>query len=226
MSKLLYSWLFNGPSEHHFTTQTSTFNHFLNGASTMLNNVFNQTTVRAPVFGRHQFFGTSEHYGKAHGSLLSGWMNYIYTACCLFPTSSNILILPSQFWQIRFESCWLHCSKCRILVLLRYLRTLPLAVLQYASEVNISEMKPASVSFELFFTEASSKRPMWSLNFMGFVVVDFYLFVCFSCSDLIGYLLFTPDLCTPAEFLNRYDQPMDVVLDNGKLWLICQLFKS
>ena len=42
------------------------------------------------------------------------------TACCWFPTSSNILILPSQFWQIRFESYWLHCSKCRILVLLRY----------------------------------------------------------------------------------------------------------
>ena len=80
----------------------------------------NASTVRAPVFGRHQFFGTSEHYGKAHGSLLSGWMNYNYTACCWFPTSSNILILPSQFWQIRFESCWLHCSKCRILVLLRY----------------------------------------------------------------------------------------------------------
>ena len=80
-----------------------------------------QGTVRAPVFGRHQFFGTSEHYGKAHGSLLSGWMNYNYTACCWFPTSSNILILPSQFWQIRFESCWLHCSKCRILVLFGYL---------------------------------------------------------------------------------------------------------
>ena len=32
----------------------------------------NTHTVRAPVFGRHQFFGTSEHYGKAHGSLLSG----------------------------------------------------------------------------------------------------------------------------------------------------------
>ena len=78
-------------------------------------------TVRAPVFGRHQFYGTSEHYGKAHGSLLSGWMDYNYTACCWFPTSSNILILPSQFWQIRFESYWLHCSKCRILVLLRYL---------------------------------------------------------------------------------------------------------
>ena len=78
------------------------------------------STVRAPVFTRHQFFGTSEHYGKAHGSLLSGWMNYNYTACCWFPTSSNILILPSQFCQIRFESCWLHCSKCRILVLLRY----------------------------------------------------------------------------------------------------------
>ena len=44
-------------------------------------------------------------------------MNYNYSACCWFPTSSNILILPSQFWQIRFESYWLHCSKCRILVL-------------------------------------------------------------------------------------------------------------
>ena len=79
------------------------------------------STVRAPVFDRHQFFGTSEHYGKAHGSLSYGWMNYNYTACCWFPTSSNVLILPSQFWQMRFESCWLHCSKCRILVLLRYL---------------------------------------------------------------------------------------------------------
>ena len=49
------------------------------------------------------------------------WMNdYNYTGCCWFPTSSNILILPSQFWQIRFESYWLHWSKCRILVLLRY----------------------------------------------------------------------------------------------------------
>ena len=82
---------------------------------------YGTSTVRAPVFGRHQFFGTSEHYGKAHGSLLSGWMNYNYTACCWFPASSNILILPSQFWQIRFESCWLHCSKCRILVFLWYL---------------------------------------------------------------------------------------------------------
>ena len=82
---------------------------------------YNCSTVRAPVFGRHQFFGTSEHYGNAHGSLLSGWMNYNYTACCWFPTSSNILILPSQFWQIRFESCWLHCLKCRVLVLLWYI---------------------------------------------------------------------------------------------------------
>ena len=56
-----------------------------------------------------------------HLRALSGWMNYNYTACCWFPTSNNILILPSQFWQISFESYWLHCSKCRILVLLRYL---------------------------------------------------------------------------------------------------------
>ena len=63
-------------------------------------------TIRAPVFGRHQFFGTSEHYGKVHGSLLSGWMNYNYTACCWFPTSSNIVILPAitvltnQVWKL------------------------------------------------------------------------------------------------------------------------------
>ena len=44
-------------------------------------------TVRAPVFGRHQFFGTSEYYRKAHGSLLSGWMNFItlYVAGFLHP---------------------------------------------------------------------------------------------------------------------------------------------
>ena len=55
-------------------------------------------------------------------------MNYNYTACCWFPTSSNILILPSQFWQIRFESCLLHsvCSKCWILVLLRYMLSVSL----------------------------------------------------------------------------------------------------
>ena len=77
-------------------------------------------TVRVPVFGRHQFFGTSEHYGKIHGRLLFGWMNNNYTACCWFHTFSNILILPLQFWQIRFESYWLHCLKCWILVLLWY----------------------------------------------------------------------------------------------------------
>ena len=111
-----------------WTLKTGLF-HILINASEMIgyndhwrNNCFvhSDCTVTAPVFGRHQFFGTSEHYGKAHGSLLSGWMNYNYTACCWFPTSSNILILPSQFWQIRFESYWLHSSKCRILVLLRY----------------------------------------------------------------------------------------------------------
>ena len=62
-------------------------------------------TVRAPVFGRHQLFGTSEHYGKTHGSLLSGWMNYNYTSCRWFPTSSNIVItsitiLTNQVWKL------------------------------------------------------------------------------------------------------------------------------
>ena len=91
------------------------------------NNTFTHSTVRAPVFGRHQFFGTSDRaLRKSPWMLLSGWMNYNYTSCCWFPTSSNILILPPQFWQIRFESCWLLCSKCRILVLLRYMQHYPL----------------------------------------------------------------------------------------------------
>ena len=38
--KLLHSWLFMDPSEHHYTTQTSKFNNFLNRSSTKLNNVF------------------------------------------------------------------------------------------------------------------------------------------------------------------------------------------
>ena len=103
-------------------------------------------TVRAPVFDRYQFFGTSEHYGKTHGSLLSGWMNYNYTACCWFPTSSNILILPSQFWQIRFESCWLRCSKCRILVLLRY-PIMQRLLLAYSNGTNCLE-EETSVPWE------------------------------------------------------------------------------
>ena len=81
---------------------------------------------QAPVF-RHL------HYGKAHGSLLSGWMNYNYTVCCW----SNILILPSQFWQIRFESCWLHCSKCWILVLLQYLSCQQLSGVDMAWPVGV-----------------------------------------------------------------------------------------
>ena len=49
------------------------------------------------------------------------WMyEFCYIACCWFPTFSNILILPSQFRQITFENYWLHCPKCRILVLLWY----------------------------------------------------------------------------------------------------------
>ena len=34
-----------------------------------VNTVQDGGTVRAPVFDRHQFFGTSEHYRKACGSL-------------------------------------------------------------------------------------------------------------------------------------------------------------
>ena len=40
ITKHLRSWLFIGPSEHYHTTHTSKFKKKINGASTMLNNVF------------------------------------------------------------------------------------------------------------------------------------------------------------------------------------------
>ena len=65
------------------------------------------STVRAPVIGRHQFFGTSsEHYGKAHGRLLhvSGWMNYLH--CMLLVSyiqqyfNTSITVLTNQVWKL------------------------------------------------------------------------------------------------------------------------------
>ena len=53
------------------------------------------------------------HYGQSARAdcVVSGcnelWLNCMLLVC--YP-SSNILILPSQFWQIRFESYWLHCK--------------------------------------------------------------------------------------------------------------------
>ena len=62
-------------------------------------------------------FGTSKHYRKAHGSLLSGWLICNYTACCWPATSSNILIVEYISGTRGFESYSLHCSiKCWILV--------------------------------------------------------------------------------------------------------------
>ena len=43
LSKRLYSWLFIGLSEHHHAAHTSMKKNKLKGASTMLNNVFNNT---------------------------------------------------------------------------------------------------------------------------------------------------------------------------------------
>ncbi|KAJ8037371.1 Testis-expressed protein 47 [Holothuria leucospilota] len=36
--------------------------------------------------------------------------------------------------------------------------------------------------------------------------------------DLLGYLLNSPDLCSPSEFLDRYDKPFDCVLDQELVW--------
>ena len=39
-------------------------------------------------------------------------------------------------------------------------------------------------------------------------------------ADLLGYLLASEDLCTPMNYLNRYDKPLDLVLDSGKLTVV------
>ncbi|XP_071957533.1 testis-expressed protein 47-like [Antedon mediterranea] len=36
--------------------------------------------------------------------------------------------------------------------------------------------------------------------------------------DLIGYLLRSPELFTPQSYLEKYDQPFDIVLDNELVW--------
>ena len=135
-------------------------------------------TVRAPVFGRHQFFGTSEHYGKAHGSLLSGWMNYNYTACCWFPTSSNISILPSQFWQIRFESYCLHCSKCRIL---QYSYGITLASLMIES----FSLNAKSWHSKILLTVSTLLTTVWQLQCCQIILTKVILWI--FKSSLLGH---------------------------------------
>ncbi|PIK42432.1 hypothetical protein BSL78_20728 [Apostichopus japonicus] len=36
--------------------------------------------------------------------------------------------------------------------------------------------------------------------------------------DLLGYLLNSLDLCSPDQFLNKYDEPFDVILDQELVW--------
>ena len=61
ISKLLYSWLFMDPSEHHHTKQISKFNLFWNQSTTMLNNVFNLWSVdyTVPKISQVEVYGES-----------------------------------------------------------------------------------------------------------------------------------------------------------------------
>ena len=66
--------------------------------------IFFISTVRAPVFGRHQFFGTSEHYGKAHGSYyLNEWtIITLHVTGFLHPAifNTSIRVLTNQVWKL------------------------------------------------------------------------------------------------------------------------------
>ena len=62
------------------------------------------STVRAPVFGRHQIFGTSEHYGKAHEAYyLDEWIIItLHVAGFLHPAifNTSITVLTNQVWKL------------------------------------------------------------------------------------------------------------------------------
>ena len=69
ISKLLYSWLYIGPSEHHHTAQISIQNSifFFYGASTLLNNrriyIANFAIFKIATFWSFQFHETSRFFG-------------------------------------------------------------------------------------------------------------------------------------------------------------------
>ena len=61
-------------------------------------------TVRVPVFGRNQNMAPPSITEKpVEVYYLDEWIIITLYVAGLLRTSNNILILPSQFWQIRFE---------------------------------------------------------------------------------------------------------------------------
>ena len=111
-------------------------------------------------------------------------MNYNYTACCWFPTSSNSLILTSQFWQFGFESCWVHCSKCRILVFLWYLCAcchsyMYMYIMLYFTLLNIHTDRNYNCRpWITHYTTNSKESWGWKLGS--------YLEVCLKAMDSLG----------------------------------------
>ena len=76
--KILHSWLFIDPSEHHYTTQTSEFHkRKVNRSSTMLNNVFNYSIVLC-LFP-HKFYDRKEIFGR-------GICSQVFIPFSLFPS--------------------------------------------------------------------------------------------------------------------------------------------
>lgn len=68
-----------------------------------------------------------------------------------------------------------------------------------------------------WFALITYKRMKVTVVFIGFYKLNGIWFLNFPrLADLLGYLLNSPDLCSPSEFLDRYDKPFDCVLDQGK----------
>ena len=113
------------------------------------------------------------------------WMyEFCYIACCWFPTFSNILILPSQFRQIRFENYGLHCPKCRILVLLRYLTSTEGHKGINAVERYSIENQKCAVGlwpYKVYFDSALMVLNWWNLyllicaNLCSMKIIDYHL---------------------------------------------------
>ena len=119
-------------------------------------------------------------------------MNYNYTACCWFPTSSNILILPSQFWQIKFESYWLRCSKCRILVFFTvYSKSREDAFHFRKRQVALSHCHKRAL-FHIFswvLHAMNYKRIGMPHGALGLYMFDFFIYVCVCMSVSVSLYL-------------------------------------
>ncbi|XP_071797872.1 testis-expressed protein 47-like isoform X2 [Asterias amurensis] len=88
---------------------------------------------------------------------------------------------------------------------------------EYETSESIENLAPECLSLMLKLGAYLAKQPKVTLkNVMDSLhekVPDLLI-----PQDLIGYLLHSQDLCSPKEFLDKFDKPLDIVLDSELVW--------